>query len=273
MPENKSAFDAAWYSGSVAQHYEKYQGPVFFEPYALEVANRIDASAVTVALEIACGTGRVTRQLRKALAPESKLIATDLSPDMLQVAKEELKGFDIEWQVADAQALPFENNSIDLIVCCFGYMLVPHKDKAFMEAHRVLRQGGTLLFTTWDRLGSNGASYIHRQVVKKFLGELPASYTTAFSMNDEEEIETRLRKAGFSEIVIERVEKTASGLSAEEVAKGLACGGSIYNDIMKRNPKWIPQIKSDIEKELAENYGDAPMKSPMCALFTTARKR
>ena len=147
MPENNSAPNPIQYSATAAQHYEKYSGPVFFEPYALEVANRIDPSAVKIALEIACGTGRVTRHVRKVISPEAKLIATDLSPDMLQVAKEELQGLPIEWKVADAQELPFEINSIDLIVCCFGYMFVPDKLKAFSEVHRVLKPGGQFLVT------------------------------------------------------------------------------------------------------------------------------
>jgi ubiquinone/menaquinone biosynthesis C-methylase UbiE len=273
MTDNNSTPNPIQYSATAAQHYEKYSGPVFFEPYALEVANRIDTSAVKVALEIACGTGRVTRHLRSVIAPEAKLIATDLSPDMLQVAKEELKDLPIEWQVADAQELAFENHNIDLIVCCFGYMFVPEKIKAFKEAFRVLRQGGTLLFTTWDRLELNGATHIHRQVIKKFLGgELPDSYKTAFSMNNEDEINGWLTQAGFTEIKIERVDKTAVSPSAKRVAEGLAFGGSIFDDIFKQNPDWLPQIQAEIENLLVEKYGDAPVKSPMRALISSAKK-
>lgn len=273
MPENKSAINTIRYSASAALHYEKYSGPVFFEPYALEVASRIDASAVKVALEIACGTGRVTRHLRKVLSPTSKLIATDISADMLQVAKDELTGLPIEWQVIDAQELPYEDNSIDLIACCFGYMFVPDKIKAFKEAWRVLRQGGTLLFTTWDRLELNIATHIHREVIRKFLGgELPESYTTAFSMNNEVEINSWLTQAGFTEIKVERVEKIAVSQSAKNVAEGLAYGGAIFNDIFKRNPEWLPQIQSEIETVLIEKYGDAPMKAPMRALISSAKK-
>lgn len=273
MSANNSAINSITYSDSAAKHYEKYSGPVFFEPYALEVAGRIIPSAVKVALEIACGTGRVTRQLRRALPPASTLIATDLSLDMLQVAKEELAGLAIEWQVADAQELHFEDNSIDLIVCCFGYQFVPDKVKAFSEAFRILRPGGTLLFTTWDHLELNGATYIHRMVIKKFLGELPDSYMVSFRMNDDDQIKSWLVQSGFTDIDIERVDKIASGSSAGQVAEGLTYGGSIFNDIFKNNPEWIPQIKSDIEQALVDQYGDRPVDTPMRALFTTAIKK
>lgn len=262
------------YTGSVPEHYEKYQGPVFFEPYALEVASRIDPAAVNVAVELACGTGRVTRQLRKALKPGSALIATDLSPDMLAVAKEKLKGLPIEWQVADAQQLPFADNSVDLVVCCFGYMFVPDKVQAFTEAYRVLRNDGRLMFTSWDKLELNGTSLIQRNVVSKYLGDdLVPTYKAAFAMNNDEEIKSQLQQAGFGNITIERVDKTAISPSATDVAAGLAQAGSMYNEIIRRNPDWVPLIRSELEKEIAARFGAAPMKSPMRALLTIAVKR
>src|SRR5205085_12543594 len=113
------------YSGSIPRHYNTYQGPVFFEPYAVEVAQRIVPNAVHMALELASGTGRVTRPLRQVIPRSAKLIASDISPDMLAVAKEKLMTMAIDWQHIDAQELPFRDNSMDLVVCCFGYMFVP----------------------------------------------------------------------------------------------------------------------------------------------------
>src|SRR4051812_33345045 len=106
------------FSGSIPKHYDQFSGPLFFEPYAIEVSNRIDASSVKLALELASGTGRATSHLRNVIPSSAKLIASDVSTDMLAVAKEKLKGKKIEWQIIDAQELPFEDNSIDLIVCC-----------------------------------------------------------------------------------------------------------------------------------------------------------
>jgi ubiquinone/menaquinone biosynthesis C-methylase UbiE len=261
------------FSGAIPKHYDQFSGPMFFEPYAIEVSNRIDPSSVIVALELASGTGRVTRHLRNVLPASAKLIASDISTDMLAVAKEKLKEENIEWQLIDAQKLPFEDNSIDLIVCCFGYMFVPDKTRAFAEAFRVLKPGRTLLFTTWDRLELIAASYVYRKIAKEYLSDpLPASYDLPFSMHNEVEIHEQLQNAGFSRIAIKKVTGLSISPTSKDAAEGLTHGGVIYNEIMKRNPAWIEEIKTLVEKELNEKYGSAPMVAPMSAVISQAWK-
>ena len=265
--------DHVSFSGTVPQHYDQYKGPMFFEPYALEIAKRIDPSAAKKVLEIACGTGRVSRHLRMAISSSSKLIASDISPDMLAVAKEKCTSLDIDWRIIDAQDLPFEDNSIDVVVCCFGYMFVPDKQKAFAEAYRVLKPGGVFLFSTWDKLEHNAASHIYRETVKKYFeGPLSETFLLAFSMNDDGAIQNSLEQAGFSSIKIERVDKVSMSPTAKEATYGLVQGGSVYNEIMKRNPAWIDEIKATVEKELTEKYGASQMAAPMRALITESKK-
>jgi ubiquinone/menaquinone biosynthesis C-methylase UbiE len=260
-------------SGDSATHYDNFFGPLFFEPYAIEVAKRIDPTAVSIALEIAAGTGRVTRHIRERIPASAKLIASDISEDMLGEAKKKLSHLDIEWQHIDAQQLPLNDNSIDLVVCCFGYMFVPDKVKAFAEVYRVLRPGGMFLFTTWDRLKQNAVSYITRSIAKEYLEEpLPESYNLATSMSDETLIAQLLQDAGFSERTIEKVKQFSVSPSAKEAAYGLVEGAQFYKEIKKRNSAWIEEIKIKVEKELAEKFGAAPMIAPISAVISQAWK-
>jgi len=269
-PSNASPYT---FSGDIPRHYDRYSGPLFFEPYAIEVANRIDVNDVHMALELASGTGRVTNHLRRVLAPSAKLIASDVSADMLNVAKEKLKDANIDWRTIDAQDLRFADNSLDLIVCCFGYMFVPDQPRAFAEAFRVLRPGGMFLFTTWDKLETAEAANVYRKIVKQYLTDpLPKSYGLPFSMYDENAIKELLQHAGFHKMAIEKVIKESISPSAEEAAEGLTKGGSIYNEIMSRNPAWVDEIKMKVQKELSEKFGDSPMKAKVSALVCQAWK-
>jgi ubiquinone/menaquinone biosynthesis C-methylase UbiE len=259
--------------GEAANHYDRFFGPLYFEPYAIEVAKRIDPAGVSVALEIAAGTGRVTRHLRERIPPAANLIASDISEDMLAVARAKLAHLDIDWQNIDAQQLPFSDNSIDLVVCCFGYMFVPDKAKAFAEVYRVLKPGGLFLFTTWDKLEHNAASWSARLIAEKYLEEpLPESYHLATSMNDETVITTLLQDAGFAKTAIEKAGLLFTCPSAKEAASGFVAGGSVYDEIRKRNPALIYEIKAETEKEFAEKFGASPMIAPMSALISRAWK-
>ena len=259
--------------GKAAIHYDQFLGPLYFEPYAIEVAKRIDSLQVSTVLEIAAGTGRVTRHIRERIPPPAKLIASDISEDMLAVAKQKLNHLNIEWQNIDAQQLPFDDNSIDLVVCCFGYMFVPDKPKAFAEAYRVLKPGGLFLFTTWDKLENNAASYTSRSIAEKYLeAPLPDSYNLATSMSDETAITSLLQDAGFAKISIEKVALLFLCPTAKEAAYGFVEGGAIYEEIKRRNPAWIDEIKIQLEKELAEKFGAAPMVAPMSAVISQAWK-
>jgi len=267
-----STEDPALDPPEAVSHYDEFFGPLYFEPYAVEVARRIDPAGVSTALEIAAGTGRVTRHLRQLIQPSAKLIASDVDDDMLAVAKRKLGHLDIDWQHIDARELPFDDNSIDLVVCCFGYMFVPDKAKAFAEVYRVLKPQGQFIFTTWDRLENNGASYISRSIAEKYFeGPLPASYNAATSMSDESVIRPLLQHAGFAKSTIEKVGLSGVCTSAKEAADGLVHGG-MYEEIRKRNPAVIDEIKFKVEKQLADKFGEAPMVAPMSALICRAGK-
>jgi SAM-dependent methyltransferase len=259
--------------GEKATKYDEFFGPFFFEPYAIEVAKRIDPAPYSIVLEIAAGTGRVTRHIREQIPSSAKLIASDINEDMLAVAKRKLSHLDIDWQKIDAQYLPFDANSMDVVICCFGYMFVPDRAKAFAEAYRVLKPGGLFLFTTWDKLENNAASYSSLSIAKNYLDEpLPESYDLATSMSEEAVIAPLLQHAGFLKQVIEKVGLFAVSPTAKEAAYGLIDGGLVYEMIKKRNPAWIDEIKIKLEKQLAEKFGNAPMMAPISAVISQAWK-
>lgn len=130
------------FEGSIPVNYDRYLGPFLFEPFALNLLQKLPIKALNKVLEIACGTGRVTKHLTGSLTEDGTLTATDLNPDMLSVAKENLHDPRIKWMQADAQHLSFDDAIFDTVVCQFGVMFFPDKLKAFKETYRVLKPGG-----------------------------------------------------------------------------------------------------------------------------------
>jgi ubiquinone/menaquinone biosynthesis C-methylase UbiE len=255
---------------SAAFHYDQFFGPLYFEPYAIEVAKRIDPDDISIALEIAAGTGRVTHHLRERIPASAKLIVSDIDEKMLTVAKQKLNGLAVDWQHIAAEQLPFPDNRIDLVVCCFGYMFVHDKTKAFTEAYRVLKPGGQFLITTWDTLESNGASFSYRSVTAKYLETpLPPSADLATSMSDEHAITSLLQDAGFAKTSIEKLGLKLVAPTAEDAASGFVDGDS---EIKKGNTNRIGEIKTEVAKEFAEKFGAAPMIAPMSALIAQTWK-
>jgi SAM-dependent methyltransferase len=105
------------FTGSIPAFYDHGLGPVFFADFADDIARRVAASAPKRVLEIAAGTGIVTRRLRDRLPREARLIATDLNPPMLQVARGKFRPDEtVDFQPADATSLPFEDASFDAVV-------------------------------------------------------------------------------------------------------------------------------------------------------------
>ncbi|MEP6969890.1 MAG: class I SAM-dependent methyltransferase, partial [Betaproteobacteria bacterium] len=143
------------FAGSIPQFYERYMVPLIFEPYAADLAARAAQYRPSRVLEIAAGTGVVTRQLARVLEPGADIVATDLNPAMLEHAASIGTSRPVSWQVADAQQLPFPDTAFDVVVCQFGTMFFPDKPGAFAQARRVLRPGGTLIFNVWDHIEHN----------------------------------------------------------------------------------------------------------------------
>ena len=143
--------DAARFTGSIPEHYDRSLGPIIFADFAADIARRTAACKPARVLETAAGTGIVSRALRDLLPASVALVVTDLNPPMLDVARRKLgSGGAVDFEVADASTLPFPEASFDTVVCQFGVMFFPEKDKSYSEVHRVLAPGGRYLFNVWD---------------------------------------------------------------------------------------------------------------------------
>ncbi|HET9747512.1 MAG TPA: methyltransferase domain-containing protein [Chitinophagaceae bacterium] len=259
------------FTGSIPANYERYLGPFLFEPYALDLVSRLQDKKYDDILEIACGTGRATAHLARSVKHDS-LTATDLNQDMIDVAKDIIDGNSINWQQADALDLPFEDNSFDLVVIQFGVMFFRDREKGLKEAHRVLKDGGKLIFNTWNKPETVPAIYEGRKIIESYFGDDPPEfYSIPFSMYDENELRSLTIKTGFKNVKVELVKKEGISRSASDLTKGMVEGNPVYLSIIERIPASLHAIKEDVRRRLIEKFGEH-VKSPLEAWVVEANK-
>jgi ubiquinone/menaquinone biosynthesis C-methylase UbiE len=141
------------FAGSIPEIYDRYMVPLIFDAYALDLAERVAKAAPHDVLETAAGTGVVTRAIAPRLSPKARFVVTDLNQPMLDRAKaQQSPDGRVEWHQTDALALPFEDQSFDVVACQFGAMFFPDKIQGYKEARRVLKPGGRFLFNFWDKI-------------------------------------------------------------------------------------------------------------------------
>jgi ubiquinone/menaquinone biosynthesis C-methylase UbiE len=265
--------DHAQFAGSIPAAYDRYLGPVLFQSYAEDLAARLQVPENGSVLELACGTGIVTRELRNRLPATTKLIATDLNEPMFQHAAAKFAEAEaVEWRQADACSLPFGDGTFDAVVCQFGIMFVPDKGLAAREARRVLKPGGMFLFNVWDAIEHNELCRIaHETIAGYFDQDPPAFYQVPFGYHDHDEIKGMLAEAGFRDVRLEVVDKVSRAGRAEDTAIGLVEGNPVSLAIAERDPALLPVITNAIGAALRNRFGDADLRAALRAIVVQAR--
>jgi len=257
----------------VCDLYERHLGSALFEPYAIDLAHRVAAHCKEGSvLEMACGTGIVTRQLRACLKPSVALTVTDINPGMLDYAQRKLNFLEgVLWRQADIANLPFPDASFNVAVCQFGIMFVPDKDRAFREMRRILVAGGLLAFSVWDRMENNPWGIIAHETVGGFFPDNPPQFFKApCSFYDSTVLRRLLTANGFDKVDIQAVPKTCYSSTARSLAIGLIEGAPVLAEIQERGGSSEPIVDA-VATALAQTGGDNPYRSTMQAIVVTAR--
>jgi SAM-dependent methyltransferase len=260
--------------GAVPELYTRNMGPMFFEPYAADLANRLNGMISGNLLETACGTGILTRALAEALPEAVAITATDLNQPMLDFAKLQPGGERVQWQQADAQSLPFPDQTFDVVVCQFGVMFFPDKEKAYCEVFRVLKPGGRFIFNVWDRLESNDLSFVVHKTVTEMFSHHPPMFLerTPMGYYDAAKIRADLAHAGFVESTVDTRKMPCRTPSARNPALGLIQGSPLGAEITARDPSGLDKAVEAATQAIAERFGSGPIEASMQAHIILATR-
>jgi len=261
------------FAGSIPEIYEQFLVPLIFEPYAHDLAERLAVAAPRDVLETAAGTGVVTRALASRLPANVRIVATDLNQPMLDHAKARQSGDrHIEWRQADAQALPFADQSFDAVACQFGVMFFPDKIQGYKEALRVLRPGGRFMFNVWDRISENDFADTVTEALAAVFPDDPLKFLarTPHGHHDEKQIRADLSAAGFTNVSIEAVSARSKAPSPLDPAVAYCQGTPLRNEIVARDAARLDEATKVAADALAHRFGKGAVDGRIRAIVITA---
>ena len=271
---NASGTDRA-FAGSIPQLYDRHLVPLIFAPYATDIAARVAARRPSRVLEIAAGTGALTRELARALPADTAIVATDLNPPMLEQAAATGTARPVEWRQADAMELPFPDAAFDIVVCQFGVMFFPDKPIAMAEVRRVLRDGGTFVFNVWDRLEDNEFALVVTDALAalfpddppRFMARVPHGY------HDPQRIADDLAAGGFVGPANFATITATSDARTPRIAAVAYCQGTpLRNEIEQRAAERLEEATDACTAALARRFGAGAIQGRIQALVASVAR-
>jgi ubiquinone/menaquinone biosynthesis C-methylase UbiE len=268
-----AATDDRTFAGSIPEIYDRYLVPLIFDSNALDLASRLAEANPLDVLETAAGTGVLTRAIASRLPADARIVATDLNQPMLDRAKaRQSQDGRIEWKQADALALPFENQSFDVLACQFGVMFFPDKVQGYLEAWRVLKPGGRLLFNVWDRISENEfADTVTEALAAVFPHDPPCFLArTPHGYHDVERIRAELNAAGFSDLSVDAVDHRSKASSPHDPAIAYCQGTPLRSEIEARDASRLREATERAAEALANRFGRRHIDGRIRAFVITA---
>ena len=262
------------FTSSIAEIYDSHLVPLIFEQYAGDLAQRTEVLGPETLIEIAAGSGVVTRAVAPVLAPGARHVVTDLNRPMLdRAALVQPDPGAIEWTPADALALPFDADMFDLALCQFGAMFFPDRVRAYSEARRVLRPGGSFVFNMWDRIEENDfAQAVTEAMALRFPDDPPRFLPrTPHGHYDTEVYVSELKAAGFSDITIEPLDAVSTAAEPNIPAVAYCQGTPLRNEIEALDPGGLEEATDEATRALADRFGIGHIEGRIRAFVIAAK--
>lgn len=270
QPNNFTSASDSSFSDSVAKLYQSTLVPLIFEPYAEDLALRAKALNPDAVLEIACGTGVVTRALATALPLACEITATDLNNAMVSHAESMGTTRPVTWRQANVTNLPYDDASFDVIVCQFSVMFFD-RVAAYRELRRVLRPGGTFLFNVWNDIERNEFAKVVTDAVRELYPDDPPQFLTRtpYGQGCPDDIKADVKAAGFVECRLTRLDEVSRARTPDVPSIAYCQGTPLRDEIEARDPGGLERATTASTEAIRARYGDGPVEAPISAFVVS----
>ena len=260
------------FTDDVARFYEATLVPLIFELYAEDLAARVRVLEPNNVLEVACGTGVVTRALATALPNWCEIVATDLNNAMVAHAESVGTARTVSWRQADVMALPYDDESFDVVVCQFGVMFFPDRVAAYREIRRILRPGGTFLCNIWNDIEHNEFAAVVTDAVSTLYPEDPPVFLarTPHGHGCPTEIEADVRAAGFKKCELFQLDNISVAATPDVPAIAYCQGTPLRNEIEAREPGGLQRATVVATEAIRTRFGPGPVEGRISAVIVSA---
>jgi ubiquinone/menaquinone biosynthesis C-methylase UbiE len=266
-----------------AEAYREYFGPAIFEPLTDHLVPRARPTTGERVLDLACGTGIVTRRLAAAVGAMGRVAGVDLNPAMLEVARaipfSARAG--IEWREGDGSDTGLPDGAFDLVTCQQGLQFFPDRAGGVAEMHRVLAGDGRVALALWRGPEHHPLYEALADAEEPRLRSLGADVTREdlerpFSLGDPGTVRALLADAGFREIRIDEVTVEARFPEPERFVERLEYAYAAVVPQFAEDPvafaRYLEEIAADTRDLVAIYHRDDHVIVPMHALIVTARR-
>lgn len=257
--------------------FERFFGPSIFGPWTSVLLEYAEPGAGERVLDLACATGIVARRVAPIVGDEGEVLGLDISPDMLDVARNRAaaEGLSLDWREGDAHDLDLPDGSFDLVTCQQGIQFFPDPVAALEEAERVLDDGGRLVLNVWKRLEHQP---VYRAVLEAEAHHLDADVSDVaapFMFGDSERLGCLLDDAGFDRSDIsERTLEVEFGDPEKFVALTVFAGAAVVpefaQDDAAERAELVDAITRDVEDVLRNYREDDRLRFPMSNYIAVA---
>lgn len=260
------------FTTDAAKFYESTLVPLIFRPYARDLAERTRNLRPTAVLEVACGTGVVTRALAETLPADCSITATDLNGAMVAHAEHVGTARPVTWRQADVMSLPYAAHSFDVVVCQFSVMFFPDRVAAYREVRRVLRPGGAFLFNVWNDIERNEFAKVVTEAVGALFPEDPPLFLarTPHGHGSPAEIKGDVASAGFENCLLVQRDERSVAAAPDLPAIAYCQGTPLRNEILARDADGLERATAVATEALYSHFGAGPIDGGISGVVVVA---